>query len=543
MKQIRKVIGLNMGHDGGCAICIDGNIVAIMTEERMTRKKHTSGWLYSLKYCLEKTNLKLNDFDLVVFSYYHDTLPKEFDGELHRFGFDKKKCVVVDHHLSHACSVFFTSPFQESLIFVFDAKGNNEDSESFYLAKGNQIEKIGGNPIRNAAKGIVSAYQAFTGYFGWDQNDAGKTMGLAAYGDDGKFSVKIFSKDANEMYYNKLPNHTACGLKKFCKKNNIKIPKNFNKKNPLIYKDMAAWIQYEFERSVIGSVKKFQKLTKSENLCLSGGGALNTVCNTKIVKNTDIKNLHIFPAAGDSGQGAGNALYGYYILGKNKRDSLYEWKSDYRSFKYTNKEVLTALERTLKVSNLLVPNSSKFTYEKIDNPEKLAAKLISKKNIIGWFQGGSEVGPRALGHRSILCDPRGKTIKNKLNDKVKHRELFRPFACSVLAEKSKDCFDLKINSPFMMFVSKIKENKKSKIPAVTHIDGTCRIQTITKEFNGIYYDLVKEFYNLTKVPLVLNTSFNLAGEPIVETPFDAIKCFLSTKMDYLIINDYLIKKI
>ncbi|MFH1759314.1 MAG: carbamoyltransferase C-terminal domain-containing protein [Patescibacteria group bacterium] len=351
----------------------------------------------------------------------------------------------------------------------------------------------------------------------------------------------MFNRNKNGLFSNNLLNHTANGLERFCKKIRLKVPPKFGK-DPTVYKDMAAWIQGEFERVVIETIKRYQQLTGLENLCMAGGGALNTVCNTKILQETGIKKIHIFPTAGDPGQSIGNAFYGYYIYGDHQGNKFNIWKRDYRKNTYTSDDIQKALFSIQKVTNLVIPKSTNFVFKKVDNIIKVTAKLIAEGKIVGWFQGGSEIGPRALGHRSILCDPRPANMKDILNQKVKHRESFRPFAASVLRSKVKNFFDFDIDSPFMLLVVPVREDVRSKIPAVTHIDGTCRVQTVTKQDNDIYYDLINEFYRLTGIPLVLNTSFNLAGEPIVETPADAIKCFLSTQMDYLAIGDFLVSK-
>jgi len=541
MNKFKKIIGINVGHDGGCSLLVDGDIVATMAEERLARVKYAYGWVNSLKYCLEQSKINLSDIDLVVFSDYSDKIANGFDGGLSLFGLPKEKCIRVDHHLSHASSTYFTSPFEESLVFVFDAKGNKNSTESVYIARGNNIKKIAENPINNYKKGIVAAYQAFTSYFGWHQNDAGKTMGLSSYGDAKKYSgYPLFNQDKNGLFFNLLENHTARGLELFCKNHNISVPPKFSTDHNE-YKDMAAWIQSEFERVVIATINKFQKETRIKNLCMSGGGALNTVCNTKVLQETDIENLHIFPATGDPGQSIGNVLYGYFIYNNNKRE-ISPWRNDYRKSVYGNTDIKKTLLSIQSIVDLVIPRSPRFTYKKVFNIEKITAKLISENKIVGWFQSGSEIGPRALGHRSILCNPGFKDMKEILNDRVKHRESFRPFATSVLLEKMGDFFEFSLESLFMLLVVPVKKNKIREIPAVTHVDGTCRIQTVTKKDDSLYYNLIKEFYKITSIPMILNTSFNLAGEPIVESPMDALRCFLSTKMDYLVMGDYLIEK-
>lgn len=545
MRKIRRVIGLNTGHNGGCALCVDGKIVVAISEERLTRRKNTKGWLNSLNYCLETAGFKLSDIDLIVFSSYRDRLPKNYDGGLSNFRFSENKCISIDHHLSHACSVFLTSPFKESLIFIYDGHGNDNDTESFYIGKGTDIKKIGGNPISDPKRGIVRAYESFTSYFGWEASEAGKTMGLSSYGNVKKYSkFPIYEEDKKKgWFFNKLEEYYTEGVEILCKKYDLKAPLKFSKTPFPDYVDMAAWIQTEFERAIIGTVKKMQRFSRSKNLCLAGGGALNSVCNKKILEQTNIKNLFIFPAASDAGQCVGNALFGYYTYGKHKRKKDFIWKTDYTGKIYDEKDTEMRLftKRGFRANSIAkAPN---YKYKRVKNITKKTAKLIAEGKIVGWFQGGSELGPRALGHRSILCDPRGKEMKNILNDRVKHRESFRPFAASVKLGEISNFFELDTPSPFMLLVAKVKKNKRKLIPAVTHIDGTCRIQTVTRWENGSYFDLINEFHKITGIPLILNTSFNLAGEPIVETPTDAMKCFLKTEMDYLVIDNFLIEKV
>lgn len=547
-KEIRIVLGINTGHDGGCALCVDGRIVVAISEERLKKEKNVAGWINSLFYCLECAKIGIHDVNAVVFSSYKNKLPDGYDAGLWIFGFPKEKCFTVDHHLSHACSTFFTSKFTNSAIFVYDGHGNGQNTESFYLGYKNKIVKFGGNPIRDAQRGITKAYEIFTAYFGWTSNEVGKTMGLASYGINKKFKkYPIYLQSKNEWFFNNFNSdgYLSDRLKNFCNSNNINVQKEFSKNILKDYKNMATWIQREFERAIIGNVKKISSLTKSENLCLAGGGALNSVCNGKLLNNKEIKNIHIFPAANDSGQCVGNALYGYFVLGKNKRSRKSVWTHDYSGKKYNVNEIGRKLKNRSGFRDDVIPKAQKYELKKykLSQIPEIAANLVSGGKIVGWFQGGSELGPRALGHRSIICDPRRSDMKNILNKKVKHREEFRPFAASVLLEKVDDYFNLNIPSPFMLFVSGVKMDRVKEIPAVTHIDNTCRIQTLTKKDNGIFYELVKNFYNLTKVPMVLNTSFNVAGKPIVETPEDAVRCFLGTEMDYLVIHSYVLRKI
>jgi carbamoyltransferase len=538
-----KIVGVNTGHDGGCALLEDGKLKVAISEERIIRSKCASGWLNSLFYCLENSNSSLDDIDLVVFSSYRTRLEEGYDGGLSKFNFPKERCISVDHHLSHACATFFSSPFNKSLIFVYDNHGNESDTESFYLGEGNKIHKIGGNPFNDVLKGIVRAYEAFTCYFGWNSDGAGKTMGLASYGDKKRFEkYPIYDQTKEGWYYSNLDSFYIEGVEKLLKKYGINQFSKYSM-DPMEYKDLAAWIQNEFERAVLGTIDKLHESTGLDTLCISGGGALNSVCNGKILEKTKIKNLFVFPAASDKGQCVGNALYGQYLYERQNRKD-YIWKTDYTGQSYDSASIRKLIDpenRAFRENN--ISKAPRYEFKVMKNVVDEVAKLISEGKIVGWFQGGSELGPRALGHRSIICDPRRPEMKDILNEKVKHREGFRPFAPSILLEKSKEYFSLDVPSPFMLLAVDVNKDKKSIIPAVTHVDGTARVQTVTKEDNGIYYDLINEFYRITGVPVILNTSFNLAGEPIVETPEDAMMCFLKTQMDFLVIGDFLIWKV
>ena len=268
-----------------------------------------------------------------------------------------------------------------------------------------------------------------------------------------------------------------------------------------------------------------QRKTHSKNICIAGGIGLNSVANERIIKESPFKNIFILPASNDAGIALGCAYFGYYNILKGTERKPY---IAYTGKEYSDEEILKSL-KDLK-------------YYKSDDITKEVAKLLSEKKIIGWFQGRSEYGARALGNRSILCDPTGGEMKDILNDKVKHRESFRPFAPAVLYEEANRFFEIKEECPYMLRIVNVLEKAKSQLQAITHVDGTARIQTVVRKQNPIYYDLINEFYKLTKIPVILNTSFNVAGEPIVETPEDAIKCFLGTEIDVLVLGNYIIKK-
>ncbi len=539
IKNDKVVVGFNTGHHGGCAVIAHGKIAAI-AEERLTRKKYSDGYINSLFYCLKALNLKISDVDLFVSSSYYKTpLPKHFMGELKSLGIPENKFITVDHHLSHAYTSYYLSPFDEALITVIDGQGNNTDTESYFLARKGKIKKIGGNdPKRSIYKGIGRAYEVFTNYCGWSAQEAGKTMGLAAYGKELYPDTVLFKINKNLQIESRIKNKYLQGALDFVKHNNLK----FNKpESGYKNKDAAYFVQDKIEKIILDLVQKLYGKYKIKNMCLGGGVFLNSIVNKKIIDNTNIENLFIPPCCDDTGQALGNALFGFHhYFGNNK---IIELNNAYLGRRYEDKEILDVLNKNQKIFTLPYHvKATKIVFKKSSNIAKDTAKLLANKKIIGWFQGGSEVGPRALGHRSILCAPYPIGMKETLNRRVKHRETFRPFAPSVLKEKVRDYFYINVSSPFMLFVAKAKEVAKKKAPATLHVDNTARIQTVDEKNNGLYYDLIKEFYKITGVPVILNTSFNDNNEPIIETPGDALSMFCKTPIDHLVMGNYLISK-
>ena len=531
------IVGFNIGHNGSCTI-IKGNDIISIPEERLNRKKHSEGYMYSFIYCLKKLGIEAQDVDLFVSSNYGEYLPKAYMGDFDVLGLDSKKFISIDHHLSHAYSTYFMSPFEEAMIIIVDGQGNLNSTESYYIAKNKTITKIGGNNSnRSKYKGIGRTYETFTNYCGWSAQEAGKTMGLAPYGKEKYPNIELYEINNECEISSKCEGKYYHGSYNFCKKNNM----NFgNMGLGFENKDAAYFVQNRTERIIIELVQKLYNKYKIKNLCLAGGVFLNGVINNKILNETEIENIFVPPFCDDTGQSIGNALYGYYQFNNSNRFQL---KNAYFGREYTEDEILDVLEK--KQNKYVLPYSVKscdFNYKKSENIEKDTAKILAEGNIIGWFQGGSEIGPRALGHRSILCAPYPKEMKDKINAKIKHREMFRPFAPAILEEKVNEYFELNIPSPYMLNIGQAKEENAKKIPATLHIDNTGRVQTVNKEDNDIFYNLLVEFNNITNIPVLLNTSFNCGGEPIVETPKDALIMFCNTPMDYLILNDYIIWK-
>ncbi|MEK7592348.1 MAG: carbamoyltransferase C-terminal domain-containing protein, partial [Patescibacteria group bacterium] len=384
--------------------------------------------------------------------------------------------------------------------------------------------------------------------------EEGKTMGLAPYGneseiyawlqqfvktqDDGQYFIDdrfiqaMFHLSEGAKYYRwGNPDPTLIPLMSEINR----ILGSSRKKGEGLtqtHKNLAWAGQKILEDVVLGLAKRTQQLTGSENLCLAGGVALNSVANGKIVDSGMFKNIFIQPAAGDEGQALGklfHRLHNQYKLGR-----FFHMKNAYLGPIYSDSLIQDAL---LRYSSDLIYNEYKS-----EELVRIAAKHISEQKIIGWYQGGSEIGPRALGHRSILADPRPKNMRDRINFQVKHREWFRPLAPSVLEERAAEYFDAKSPLPFMLVVCKVHPDKEKIIPAVIHVDGTARLQTVNENDNGLYYNLIQAFDHITGVPVVLNTSFNHAGEPIVETPDDAIKAFMRMNLDFLVIGNFIVKR-
>jgi carbamoyltransferase len=534
----KTVVGFNTGHHGGAAIISRGRIIAI-AEERLNRRKYSDGCLNSLIYCLKALGLTVNDVDLFVSSSYHSRLQDDYMGELSPLGISKDRFITVDHHLSHAYCAYYLSPYEKSLVVVVDGLGNDTDTESYYLADGSSIRKIGGNdPARSIYKGIGRAYEAFTNFCGWSAQEAGKTMGLAGYGREKYPDVELYCINDNLKIASFLEGRYFQAAYNFIRERSLNFgPPMSGFRN----RDAAFFVQNRTEKIIIQLIRKLHERYGVPNLCLAGGVFLNSIINKLLLDSTAVKNLFIPPCCDDTGQALGNALYGYHkVLGAPKLPPL-EHASLGREYSCT--EILDVLEKKQRIFALPYHvKSANYQFAKHQNIATITAEVLSRGKIVGWFQGGSEIGPRALGHRSILTAPQPNEFKRVLNHKVKCREGFRPFAPAVLRDKASQYFDLHTDSPFMLLVAKSKSTVRKEIPAVLHVDGTARVQTVSRESNLLFYSLIDEFSRLTGTPVILNTSFNDSKEPIAETPRDALSLFCRLPLDYLVIDDYLVWK-
>jgi predicted NodU family carbamoyl transferase len=685
------VLGTGLSHDGSACLLKDGKIVYAIEKERVTRVKHDGfNDREAIKYCLEAEGITIDDLNLVVqnanfgsFEFGNDYF---FGDRL--FGDDYKVPVVtISHHLAHAYNAIGTAPFNDMAVLVLDGCGSPADEcidvtsttiqpenmdrdikhlyaekDSFYSYSGNKYQSVykdfspmglGGKqyPMHppTTKHSIGGIYSAVSGYCFGNLGDEGKLMGLAPFGDPGKYNYQIFDlKDGRIfVHYDWM-------------KNFRKPARNYNefKNNFKYYADIAAWCQKEVERAVLYVINSRAQLLKTKNLAYTGGVALNAVANARILKETPYENVYMTPAAGDNGLSIGCAYYGWLEVLKKERvlhngsscfgktysnaeikeeldmfilpydnfktkavENFFEILPDcldketaakenlQHTFQFNikdagifslniNKDQFTSAKQylgkpdaTANTNSQIVLNSSRdmayfynsvsrtqtkvegslaifdklfleekaekhfklfnesikkkklrLNYTEVENITKETAKLLAEGKVIGWFNGGSEFGPRALGHRSILADPRKKDIQNFINAKVKFREDFRPFAPSVLLEDVNEYFQYEGESPYMILVAPVKQEWKEKIPGVVHKNNTSRIQTVTSIWNKAYHQLLVDFKKITGISVLLNTSFNRKGMPIVETPQDALAFFFECELDVLVMGNYIISK-
>jgi len=594
---VSAILGISaFYHDSSACILINGKIIAAAQEERFSRIKHDSSYPHNaIEFVLKYANLKLSEVDQIVFfekpflkferllETYVAFAPKGFVSFAKAMPlwikeklfqknllFNKLKnhdqnyksdenIFFSDHHLSHASSAFFPSPFEEAVVLTADGVGEWATT-TVAVGKDNNLE-IKKEIHFPHSLGLL--YSAFTYYTGFKVNSGEyKLMGLAPYGNpiyQDKVKNLIDLKDDGTFRLDQTYFNYATGLtmtnKKFHNLFGQKPRDSKNEKITQFHMDVAASIQKVTEEIMISLVKSIRKEYGIKNLCLAGGVALNCVANGKILKEKIFDNIWIQPAAGDAGGSLGAVLALWHIDQGNKRtvNLTDDMQGSYLGVEYSQEEI----ERELKA---IGANFETLKYEELI---ERTAKYLSDEKAIGWFQGRMEFGPRALGARSILGDPRSDKMQKNLNLKVKYRESFRPFAPSVLREDLSKWFDMNVDSPYMLLVANINPNKKIKmndeqknlfgidklnikrsdIPAVTHVDYSARVQTVTKNTNNRFYDLISKFKELTGCPVIVNTSFNVRGEPIVNTPTDAFNCFMGTDLDYLVIGDCILDKL
>lgn len=574
------ILGLNAYHgDSSACLLKNGEVLCAFEEERFTRYKHWAGFpYYSIKNCLDEVGLDISEIDYITISrdpkynfgkkvifslmnpillynsvnrlingYKIATLEKEFYKHFNLSSSQfKSKIKYIEHHSSHLASAFFASPFYKSAILSIDAFG---DFSSTVLAfgEGNKITKI---EEVNFPHSLGQFYTACTQYLGFhNYGDEYKVMGLAPYGKpiylDEISKILVLQKNGLFKLNLKYFTHHISGVQTKIMEKNDPTPSLFfsdefevllgPKRIPggeltQYHKDIAASVQLHCENAIFHLVNRVHSFVGGDNLCIAGGCAQNSVANGKISSNTNFSNIYIPPAGHDAGTSIGSALYLYnQILGFERKPAMLN-------------PYLGSFSENSEIEKLLIEREIDYQYYNDDDLFRLVAGYLVDGCVVGWFQGRAEFGPRALGGRSILVDPRRSDAKDLLNSKIKRRESFRPFAPSILKEYVSDYFEIVDGVPFMEKVFPIKKDKRELIPAVTHVDGTGRLQTVDYSVSPKYYSLINEFYKLSGTPILLNTSFN-ENEPIVNKPSEALDCYLRTSMDVLVLGNYIVKRI
>ncbi|MDE0769171.1 MAG: carbamoyltransferase [Opitutaceae bacterium] len=592
----KTILGISaFYHDSAAAVVREGKIEAAAQEERFTRIKHDERFPdNAISYCLEHSETDAKEIDYIAFyekpflkfdrlietylAYaprgfrsFCKAMPQWLRTKLHHprvirkalgKGFDSP-ILFIEHHMSHAASAFFPSPFEKSAIVTLDGVGE-WDTTSIAVGEGNRIEMLKSLKFPHS---IGLLYSAFTYFLGFRVNSGEyKLMGLAPYGrpeyvsqiEEKLLDVKEDGSFALNMDYFTYPYTLAMVGKEFERLFGFqrRRPENTIRQEHM---DLAASIQVVAERLVLNVCRQAKKITGADNLCLAGGVALNCVANGKLLKSGLFKKIWIQPASGDAGGALGAALFAYYQLLNRKREISPQDSMEGSRLgpSYSPNEI----EKALKAVGA--------HYERYSDEEQLlksTAERIAGGKIVGWFNGRMEFGPRALGGRSILGDPRSSDMQSRMNLKIKYRESFRPFAPSVLTEDAPLYFDLAEESPYMLIVAPINETiraqlaeeerklmedadltkrvnvRRSDLPAITHVDMSARIQTVDAQRGGRYFKLLQAFKEATGCGVLVNTSFNVRGEPIVNTPMDAIRCFLATEMDTLVIEDFVLHR-
>ena len=581
-------------HDAAAALLQNGQLLAAAEEERFSRIKHDFGFpVHAIKFCLEHGKIRSEDLDYVVFfekpfrkldrilASVLQTYPQSWkvfresmiswivdkmwvastlQSEL---GIDRSKILFSEHHLSHAASAFLCSPYEESAILTVDGVGDWVTA-TCGVGKGNEIRRTNHIEFPHSL-GLL--YSAFTAFLGFEVNEGEyKVMGMAPYGkpryvdkvwkvvrqdSDGSFSLdmdyftfhystdRMYSPQLVELFGEPRPREMAffteaTGFPKYFGE----PPTNYSELCRVNehYADIAASIQHVTEELLLGMARNLQKETGQKKLCIAGGVGLNSVANSRILRETDFEEIYIQPAAGDSGAAVGAALWAYNSLLGNPR--TFCMKHAYWGQNYSDEEIRSFL------------TESNIKHRYLENDDQLLDQTVERltnAKVVGWYQGRFEWGPRALGNRSILADPRNPEMKDIVNSKIKFREPYRPFAPSVLAERAEDYFDLpgaaqQFPARYMLYVTPVKADKRKILPATTHEDGTARLQTVFRDENPRYYGLIERFGKATGVPVVLNTSFNLRGEPIVTTPANAFSTFSKSEMDSLVLGNFIVDK-
>ncbi len=548
-----RIYGLDQAvfHDSACALVEDGEVLFAIEEERLNRIKHTNKFpSQSMRSCMSALDLHLSDIDLIAYYNTKEGMdnfvrrlflsepeaPELLDGAAFVQSLIYKALNIrvnrdvlrfVHHHYAHAASAFALSSFDSSLILTIDGEGERS-SGMVMVGEGTVFRQIADFPI---SKSLGWFYVKTIYYLGFNAFDEYKAMGLAPYGDPAK------NRGLFKEFYTLLPQGDyVLHMDKLSSLYDL-VGRRRKRDEPFtqVHKDIAASLQEALEEIIFHVIRHYSQLTKQKNLCLAGGVAQNCVLNGKLLRSGLFDNIFVQPAAHDAGGALGAALYAYYqerprAKSPTQMEHIY-WGTDIGG----SQSILSQLMRWKDF--LIIKKSEDICRE--------TAELLATGSVMGWVQGRSEFGPRALGNRSILADPRPPENKDRINQMVKKREAYRPFAPSVLEEYVDEFFQIPAGQktfPFMIFIADVKEDKRAVLGAVTHVDGSARVQTVSKKNNEIFWRLIDAFHTITEIPILLNTSFNNNVEPIVDSIEDAVICYLTTKLDYLVVGDYLVTK-
>lgn len=557
------ILGINyFFHDTSACLVRDGELLIALEEERFSRQKHT--WAFpslALKKCFELTGLRPEDVDDIAVSInpskdiwrklaYSFTLgmrakpfiKHEFWAAHNKqsalkqwlqktYNNHSPKVHYINHHLAHVVGSYYVSPYADAALLSMDGSGEWSTTWLGYVQQG-KLNTISESFFPHS---LGSFYETATQFCGFRPNyDEGKTMGLAPFGD-----ASVFYQQMNTLVDIDEIGQVAVNLdffefqnagtqrygKKYC---DLFGKPRSGQEIEAHHENVAAAAQKVLEDKVLAMCRVLEQRCEAEYLVVAGGVALNSVVNGRILRETRFKDIYVMPAAGDNGTSIGAAYYLFNHLQKNTKRFVHS--NPFVGNAYSDE----AIEKVLQ--------QCKLPYTVSVDVCRDAATLLHEGNIVGWFQGRMEIGPRALGSRSILADPTRAHMKDKINAEVKHREAYRPFAPSAIAEQAKTFFDIDVEAPFMLKVCMVRDAYKSKLPAITHVDGSARLQTVTSETNPVYHRMISEFGKLSGIPVVLNTSFNIMGEPVVESPLQAIRCFYSTGIDTLVIGNFIVSK-
>jgi len=561
------ILGINYYfHDTSACLVKDGELLIALEEERFSRQKHTWSFPHlALKKCFDVTGINPEEVDEIAVSIKPG---KDFWRKIiyglklgvkakpfvkHEFwsGYNKQQALkawlkktypkknhvkmpkvhFISHHLAHVVGSYYVSPYKDAALLSMDGSGEWSTTWLGYV-EGGKITRISESYFPHS---LGSFYEAATQFCGFQPNyDEGKTMGLAPFGDASAFYNKMSrlvdiddqGQVTIDLNYFQFQN---AGHQRFSSaysdlfgapRASGRIEKN--------HEDVAAAAQKVLEDKVLLMCKILEKQSNADYLVIAGGVGLNSVMNGRILRETRFKDIYVMPAAGDNGTSIGAAYYAFNHINKNPKRVYHS--NPFIGTEYSNEYI----EEVLK--------DCKLKYRKADDICAEVAKYLYEGHIMGWFQGQMEIGPRALGSRSILADPTKSHMKDKINAEVKHREAYRPFAPSAIVEQSKTYFDIDVEAPFMLKVCMVRDEYREKLPAITHVDGSARLQTVSCETNPLYHRMISEFGKLSGIPVVLNTSFNIMGEPVVESPLQAIRCFFSTGLDKLAIGHFIVEK-